>query len=85
MLHTDHEKDSAVKEWLPLMKKYTKTRFIIAHGGKDHWRDAIEAAKQLSNVYVDTSTISLFRSGMILKGEGIKKVVFGSDIPYSHF
>jgi predicted TIM-barrel fold metal-dependent hydrolase len=84
IIHTDHEEPASVTAWLPIFKAYPKTNFILTHGGKDRWRDAIHAAQALKNIYLDTSTLSFYRTGMILKGVGVRKVLFGSDTPYSH-
>ena len=84
VLHTDHEVKCHPKEWLPIFKAYPKIFFVLAHSGKDLFREAIEVAKACPNVYLDTSTLSYYRTGMILKKTGAKKVVFASDIPYSH-
>ena len=84
ILHTGHEPRCHPSQWLHIFKAYPKTFFILAHSGKDVYREAIEIAKQLPNIYLDTSTLSYYRTGVILKKAGAKKVVFASDIPYSH-
>lgn len=84
VLHTDHEVKCHPKEWLPIFKAYPNLFFVLAHSGKDLFREAIEAAKACPNVFLDTSTLSYYRTGMILKRAGARKVVFASDIPYSH-
>ena len=84
ILHTGHEPRCHPNQWLHIFKAYPKTFFILAHSGKDVYREAIEIAKQLPNVYLDTSTLSYYRTGVILKKAGARKVVFASDIPYSH-
>jgi len=84
ILHTGHEKDSWVRNWNFIFKRHPKINFILAHGGKDYYRDAIRIAKMRRNVYLETSTLSYYRTGMILKGVGPRKIVFGSDTPYSH-
>ncbi len=84
ILHTGHEPRCHPGQWLHIFKAYPKTFFILAHSGKDRYRDAIEIAKHNANVYLDTSTLSYYRTGVILKLAGERKVVFASDIPYSH-
>ena len=84
VLHTGHEPNCHPSEWIHIFKAYPKTFFILAHSGKDLFREAIEAAKSCSNVYLDTSTLSYYRTGAILKETNAKKVIFASDIPYSH-
>ncbi len=84
ILHTGHEAKCHPSQWLHIFKAYPKTFFILAHSGKDVYREAIEIAKELPNVYLDTSTLSYYRTGVILKTAGAKKVIFASDVPYSH-
>ena len=84
ILHTGHEANCHPSQWLHIFKAYPKAFFVLAHSGKDRFREAIEIAKHTRNVYLDTSTLSYYRTGLILKKVGAKKVVFASDIPYSH-
>lgn len=84
ILHTGHEPRCHPSQWLHIFKAYPKTFFILAHSGKDVYREGIQIAKRLSNVYLDTSTLSYYRTGVILREAGPRKVVFASDIPYSH-
>ena len=84
MLHTGHEPNCHPDDWLHIFKSYPKTYFILAHSGKDVYAEAIEIAKALANIYLDTSTLSYYRTSVVLKRAGARKVVFASDIPYSH-
>ncbi|MBI1977366.1 MAG: amidohydrolase family protein [Candidatus Omnitrophica bacterium] len=84
VLHTGHEPNCHPSEWHHIFKAYPRTFFVLAHSGKDLFREAIEIAKELKNVYLDTSTLSYYRTGQILREVGAHKVVFASDIPYSH-
>ncbi len=84
IIHTDHEPNCHPEDWFPIFKKYRKTYFVLTHAGKDVFRQAVYAAKHFPNVYLDTSTVSYYRTGAILKEAGCKKVLFASDIPYSH-
>ncbi len=83
ILHTDHHSNCHPQDWFSIFKKFSKTYFVLTHAGKDVFHQAVTAAK-FPNVYLDTSTISYYRTGVILKQAGIKKVVFASDVPYSH-
>ena len=84
VLHTGHEPNCHPSEWFHIFNTYPKTFFVLAHSGKDLFREAIEAAKRFANVYLDTSTLSYYRTNLILRKAGARKVVFASDIPYSH-
>src|SRR3989338_2973170 len=84
ILHTSHEQNCSPRDWIRFIKRCPKTFFIFAHGGKDDWKDAISVANQFKTVFLETTTQSFYRTGMILKGVGTHNVVFGSDTPYSH-
>lgn len=84
ILHTDHEPRCHPKQWLHIFEAYPKTFFVLTHAGKDLYRDAIEVANRYRNVYLDTSTLSYHRTGVILRKVGVRKVLFASDVPYSH-
>lgn len=77
-----------VNDSLEVVESYPKVSFILAHLGsfasrvwKEHIR-AIEAAKRLPNLYVDTSSVVFFkyleRAARELQPE---KLIFGSDGP----
>ena len=79
---------STVRESLEVVRSYPEVAFILAHLGSFASRDwtehvqAIEAAKQLPNLYLDTSSVVFFgyleRAAQELPAE---KLIFGSDGP----
>ncbi len=83
-LHTSHEKNCGPREWEKIFKRHRRTSFVLFHGGKDSYEKTITVAARNRNVWVETSTLSYWRSGLILRRLGASKVVFGSDLPYSH-
>lgn len=84
LMHTDHEDHSQPKMWEPVMADYPHINFIMAHGGKDHYKFCAEVANKLSNAYIDTSTLSLNRTRYLYRHVGPQKLLFASDYPYSH-
>lgn len=84
ILHTSHEPNCRPLEWERIFKRHRRIPFILAHGGKDAFLEGIEVANRNSNVWLETSTLSYWRTGMILKKVGSQRAVFGSDLPYSH-
>ncbi len=84
MLHTSHEDHCRPSAWEGIFLRYKKISFILGHSGKDTYREAAEIALRCRNVYLDTSTLSWFRTDYLVRKAGAKKVVFGSDMPYSH-
>jgi len=84
IIHTSHESNCRPKEWYSLLARYRDFPVILAHAGKDAYEEAIGVAKKLPNVYLETSTLSYFRTKLILKKLGARKILFASDFPYSH-
>ncbi len=84
ILHTSHEPDCRPRDWAPLFLKYKKIFFILAHAGKDLYREAAMLASRFSNVYLDTATLSYYRTSFLFQNAGARKLVFASDAPYSH-
>ena len=83
-LHTAHEKNCGPGEWEKIFKRHRRIPFVLFHGGKDAFEEAISVAHRNRNVWVETSTLSYWRTGVILRRLGASKIVFGSDLPYSH-
>ena len=84
ILHTSHEVNCRPYNWKPIFRRHRRVPFILAHGAKDAFEEAIEVARTCPNVWVETTTLSYWRTGVILKKLGPGRVVFGSDLPYSH-
>lgn len=84
ILHTSHEPHCGPLAWKGIFKRHPRIPFILAHAGKDAYPEAIEVARQNRNVWLETTTLSYFRTGVILKRLGASRLVFGSDLPYSH-
>lgn len=84
ILHTSHEPNCRPLEWEGVFKRHKRIPFVLAHAGKDAFREGIAVARRNSNVWLETSTLSYWRTSMILKEVGSKRIVFGSDFPYSH-
>lgn len=83
------ESNSSYIHGLNLAKKYSKLKVILAHmGGNDSSivKKAVDSAKDLFNVYFDTSGISTpFRAEYAVKTIGAQRVLFGSDFPWCSF
>jgi predicted TIM-barrel fold metal-dependent hydrolase len=84
IIHTSHDPKSTPRAWRPVLVRYREIPFILAHGGKDHYLEAAEIARRQPNVFIETSTLSYFRTREILAIAGASKVLFASDFPYSH-
>lgn len=84
LIHTAHDEHSQPRIWEPVLAKYPHINFILAHGGKDHYRKCTELAIKYPNIYLDTSTLSFHRTNYAYENAGPEKLLFASDYPYSH-
>lgn len=83
------ESDTSFEHGLTISKKYPKIKVVLAHmGGNDTSivKKAVHAAKDLSNVYFDTSGISTpYRVEYAVKIIGPDRIIFGSDYPWCSY
>lgn len=84
VLHTSHEENCRPSLWENIFKRHKRISFVLFHAGKDAYEEAIAVGQRNQNVWLETSTLSYFRTGVVLKKLGASRVVFGSDLPYSH-
>lgn len=84
LIHTAHDEHSQPRIWKPIITHYPNINFILAHGGKDRYRQCTELAINYPNVYIDTSTLSYNRTRHVYEHAGPEKILFASDYPYSH-
>ena len=70
-------------------ERYPNTRFILAHAGRCfnpyHAVEGIEAFRNLSNVWFDTSAVTeagAFEA--IARTMGVHRLLYGSDFPVTH-
>ncbi|GFZ30230.1 amidohydrolase [Clostridium zeae] len=71
-----------IKEVAELCKAYPSVPVILGHMGGSNWMTAIELAKEMENLYLDTSA---YFSTLVLKiaiNELPLKCIFGVDMPY---
>ncbi|MBT3323943.1 amidohydrolase family protein [archaeon] len=81
IIHTSHQKCTSP---INLRKIKYSGPIIIAHAGKDHFKEAINLANEFENIYIDISIVSLGKVQYIIKNTNPEKILFGSDSPYSH-
>lgn len=84
VLHTSHEVNCRPLSWEKIFRRHPRIPFVLAHGGKDAFEEAVTAARRHPHLWLETSTLSYWRTGVILKALSASRVVFGSDLPYSH-
>jgi predicted TIM-barrel fold metal-dependent hydrolase len=71
-----------IKEIAGLSKTYSEVPVILGHLGGSNWMTAVELAKEVPNLYLDTSA---YFSTLVLKiiiNELPLKCIFGVDMPY---
>ncbi len=84
IVHTDHRPGSTPFDWQPVIEKYPDIYFVLAHGGKDRYRDCADVVNRYPNTYVETSTLSYNRTKYIYRHVDVDRILFASDYPYSH-
>lgn len=75
--------DPALADFTQVAECYPDVKFIIAHLGGILFEQAIEKAKRVNNVYLDTSgyTVTLSRLQGARDALGASRLIFGSDAP----
>ncbi|MFH1538905.1 MAG: amidohydrolase family protein [bacterium] len=84
MLHSMHRSFFEDRDgWLRNFE-LTGSPVIVAHSGKDSYREFAGAVKGLPHVCADTTAVSYNRTKVMLGILGPDRLVYGSDMPYSH-
>jgi len=84
LCHTHHTSfTSNAKHWRALFAE-TGATFIIAHGGKDSYRELCRIAPKYDNVFIDTTCVSINRTRVLLSALGPRRILFASDMRYGH-
>ena len=68
-----------------LARRYRTVTVILGHGGvEEFWSDALLAARQLDNVWLETSRVSFHGLQKMVDTLGPERIVFGSDSATRH-
>lgn len=70
--------------WHGIFEKYPEVSVILAGGGRDHFMQAAELAREFAQVYLEVSDLSLERCRKVFEIAGSEKVLFASGYPASH-
>jgi uncharacterized protein len=84
VIHVENEPECHPEAWCKVLRHYTQLRAVFTHGAKGAYRELPGLIRDLPQMFVDTSCMSLFRSQYLLEHLGPERMVFGSDFPYSH-
>lgn len=83
--HVVYSPGASSTRFIALARQFPKTNFIIGHmgfGPADH--EALEAAAELENFFLETSTGNFLIIKEAVKRAGPGKLIFGSEFPLSH-
>jgi len=83
--HVVYSPGASTAKFAALAKQFPKTNFILGHmgfGPAD--QDGLEAAKELDNFFLETSTGNFLHIKEAVKKAGAGKIIFGSEFPLSH-
>ncbi|MEW6173947.1 MAG: amidohydrolase family protein [Bacillota bacterium] len=83
--HVVFSPGASTTRFVALARQFPKTSFILGHmgfGPAD--REALEAAVELENFFLETSTGSFLHIKESVKAAGPDKIIFGSEFPLSH-
>jgi len=83
--HVVFSPGSSTTKYIALAKQFPKTNFILGHmgfGPAD--REGLEAAMELDNFFLETSSGSFLHIKGAIAKAGPNKVIYGSEFPLSH-
>lgn len=83
--HVVFSPGASTARFVALARQFPETNFILGHmgfGPAD--QEALEAAAELDNFFLETSTGSYLHIAEAVKRAGAGKVIFGSEFPLSH-
>lgn len=83
--HVVFSPGASTARFVALARQFPKTNFILGHmgfGPAD--REALEAAAELDNLFLETSTGNYLHLKEAVKKAGPEKMLFGSEFPLSH-
>ncbi|MEW5692168.1 MAG: amidohydrolase family protein, partial [Candidatus Hydrogenedentota bacterium] len=77
----DAEKFAYPENFINLLKKFPKMKFIFVHMGLEYYNIVIEMALKFKNIYLDTSFQPPKTILKALQNLGCERLIFGSDFP----
>lgn len=82
MIHTGNGLPNALPSLcIPVARKYPDLRIVLAHaGGGTFGADAIVTAQECSNIYLETSWVTVYDLRAMVEKLGPRRVMFGSDL-----
>lgn len=83
--HVLYNPGASTERYVSLARQFPRTNFILGHmgfGPAD--QDALQAAVELDNFFLETSTGSYLHIQQAVEKAGASKLIFGSEFPLSH-
>ncbi|NMB10818.1 MAG: amidohydrolase family protein, partial [Firmicutes bacterium] len=83
--HVLYNPGASTERYVSLARQFPGTNFILGHmgfGPAD--QEALQAAVELDNFFLETSTGSFLHIKAAVEKAGVSKVIFGSEFPLSH-
>ncbi|NLA58807.1 MAG: amidohydrolase family protein [Firmicutes bacterium] len=83
--HVLYNPGASTERFISLARQFPKTNFILGHmgfGPAD--QDALQAAVELDNFFLETSTGSYLTIKQAVERAGASKIIFGGEFPLSH-
>ena len=83
--HVLYNPGASTERFVSLARQFPQTNFILGHmgfGPAD--QDALQAASELDNFFLETSTGSYLTIKQAVEKAGAGKVIFGGEFPLSH-
>jgi predicted TIM-barrel fold metal-dependent hydrolase len=85
VLYNPAQPGNSTSDFVDLARRHPRTSFIIGHMGFGPCDcDAIEAARDLPNFYLESSLGNYLAMCQTLADAGPEKLIFGSEFPLSH-
>jgi predicted TIM-barrel fold metal-dependent hydrolase len=78
----DYYSNSQPTWFLDLAKSFPTVKIILLHMGFRLWHDAVSAARQRPNIYLETSSVSPGKVMLAIRGIGPERIIYGSDTPF---
>jgi predicted TIM-barrel fold metal-dependent hydrolase len=71
-----------IRHYVPAIQAYPRVQFVLGHAGARDVADAVAAARQFPNVWLEIACQGATQLAEIVATVGPERVVFGSDWPF---
>lgn len=71
--------------FLNLAEAFPNLKIVLLHAGYGHISDAVNCAKRVPNLYLETAGQFAFALNAAIRALGHERIMYGSDFPYGPF